>query len=160
MDRPTSTSQQYPWRLFWLLFTAAILSALSIIPIASDMLSAVITKVEVPKIPLPVLIAVGVVQNLAILAFAVWLGFEALAKPWSPRAAAGILGRPFRSQRRFELKNRTNTPVRFVHRHRGRNRIVDFLAGARASTSKPSLCHRSQAAGMETFRCLFLWRDL
>ncbi len=76
MDRPTSTSQQYPWRLFWLLFTAAILSALSIIPIASDMLSAVITKVEVPKIPLPVLIAVGVVQNLAILAFAVWLGLK------------------------------------------------------------------------------------
>lgn len=76
MARPTSTSQQYPWRLFWLLFTAAILSALSIIPLASDMLAAVVAKIEVPNIPLPLLIAVGVVQNLAILALIVWLGLK------------------------------------------------------------------------------------
>lgn len=76
MDRPTLTSQRYPWRLFWLLFTAAILSALSIIPLASDMLAAVVAKIEVPNIPLPLLIAVGVVQNLAILALIVWLGLK------------------------------------------------------------------------------------
>jgi membrane protease YdiL (CAAX protease family) len=76
MDRPPLTSQRYPWRLFWLLFTAAILSALSIIPLASDMLAAVVDKIEVPNIPLPLLIVVGVVQNLAILALIVWLGLK------------------------------------------------------------------------------------
>lgn len=59
-----------------MLFTAAILSALSVIPIAFDMRSAVIAKVEVPNIPLPLLLAVGVVQNLAILALIVWLGLK------------------------------------------------------------------------------------
>jgi membrane protease YdiL (CAAX protease family) len=76
MDQPTSSSQPYPWRLFWLLLIAAILSALSIIPIGSDMLAAMISKVEVPNIPLPVLIAAGVVQNVAILALIVWLGLK------------------------------------------------------------------------------------
>ncbi len=76
MDRPASSSQPYPWRLFWLLLTAAILSAVSIFPIASDMMGAAITKVEVPNIPLPLLIAAGVVQNLAILALIVWLGLK------------------------------------------------------------------------------------
>jgi membrane protease YdiL (CAAX protease family) len=76
VDHPASPSQAYPWRLFWLLFTAAILSALSIIPLASDMLGAVVAKIEVPNIPLPLLLAVGVVQNLAILALVVWLGLK------------------------------------------------------------------------------------
>lgn len=59
-----------------MLLIAAILSALSIIPIAFDMLDAVVAKIEVPNISLPLLLAVGVVQNLAILAFVVWLGLK------------------------------------------------------------------------------------
>lgn len=76
MDRSTSTSQQHPWRLFWLLFAAVFVSALSIIPIASDMRGAMMTKLELPNIPLIALIAVGVVQNLAILALILWLGLK------------------------------------------------------------------------------------
>jgi membrane protease YdiL (CAAX protease family) len=59
-----------------LLFAAVFVSALSIIPIASDMRGAMMTKLELPNIPLIVLIAVGVVQNLAILALIVWLGLK------------------------------------------------------------------------------------
>jgi membrane protease YdiL (CAAX protease family) len=59
-----------------LLLIAAIVSALAIIPIASDMRGAMITQLELPKIPLPLLIAVGTVQNLAILALIVWLGLK------------------------------------------------------------------------------------
>jgi len=40
------------------------------------MLAAMRSKVEVPNISLPLLIAVGVVQNLAILALVVWLGLK------------------------------------------------------------------------------------
>lgn len=76
MDHPATASQPYPWRLFWLLLIAAILSALSIIPIVADLLAAMIAKVEVPNVPLPLLIAVGAVQNLAILALIVGLGLK------------------------------------------------------------------------------------
>jgi len=40
------------------------------------MRSAMITQLELPNIPLPLLIAVGIVQNLAILALIVWLGLK------------------------------------------------------------------------------------
>ena len=76
MDQRTASIQPYPWRLFWLLLIAAIVSALAIIPIASEMRGAMITQLELPKIPLPLLIAVGIVQNLAILALIVWLGLK------------------------------------------------------------------------------------
>jgi membrane protease YdiL (CAAX protease family) len=59
-----------------LLFAAVFVSALSIIPIASDMRGAMMTKLELPNIPLIALIAVGVVQNLAILALILWLGLK------------------------------------------------------------------------------------
>src|SRR6185503_20458221 len=71
-----SSSRPYPWRLFWLLFTAGILGALAISPLAWDMLGGVVSKMERPNIPLPVLILVGVVQNLALFALVVWLGLK------------------------------------------------------------------------------------
>ena len=71
-----SSSQPYPWRLFWLLFTAGILAALAILPLASDMLGAALSKKELPNIPLPLLILIGAVQNLALFALVVWLGLK------------------------------------------------------------------------------------
>jgi len=99
VDQPTASSQPYPWRLFWLLLIAAIVSALSIIPIASDMRGAMITQLELPKIPLPLLLAVGIVQNLAILALIVWLGLKLsrslglrapLLESWVARAEVNV----------------------------------------------------------------------
>ena len=73
---PPSSSQPFPWRLFWLLFTAGILGALAISPLAWEMLGGVLSKMERPSIPLPLLILVGVVQNLALFALVVWLGLK------------------------------------------------------------------------------------
>lgn len=73
---PSSLPQAYPWRLFWLLFTAGILGALAISPFAWDLLGPVLSKMERPSVPLPVLILVGVVQNLALFALVVWLGLK------------------------------------------------------------------------------------
>jgi len=47
------TSESFPWRLFCLLFAAAILSALAILPIARDMMGVTLSKLELPPIPLP-----------------------------------------------------------------------------------------------------------
>ena len=71
-----SSSRPYPWCLFWLLFTAGILAALAILPLAWDMLGPVLSKMERPNIPLPLLILVGAVQNLALFALVVWLGLK------------------------------------------------------------------------------------
>ncbi len=76
MDVPSSTSEQFPWRLFWLLLAATILSTLAILPMASEMVGAALANVELPNIPLPLLILIGVVQNLALLALFVWLGLK------------------------------------------------------------------------------------
>jgi hypothetical protein len=76
MNVSPSTSEPFPWRLFWLLLTAAILSVLAIVPVASVIVSATLSKVELPQVPLPLLFLVGAVQNLAILALVVWLGLK------------------------------------------------------------------------------------
>lgn len=72
----SASRQAYPWRLYWVLFIAEVLAALAIIPIAQDMLGAVIVKMERPGIPLPLLILIGAVQNLALLAITLWLGLK------------------------------------------------------------------------------------
>jgi hypothetical protein len=68
--------QAYPWRLFWFLLVAEVLAALAIIPIAKEMLGAVLVKIERPAIPLPLLILIGAIQNLALLAITLWLGLK------------------------------------------------------------------------------------
>lgn len=76
MEVTASTSERFPWRLFWLLLTASVLSVLAILPIASDLAGATLAKLELPPVPIPLLVLVGVVQNLAILALVVWLGLK------------------------------------------------------------------------------------
>ena len=68
--------QPYPWRLFWFLLVAEVLAAVAIIPIAKDMLGAVVVKIERLAIPLPLLILIGAVQNLALLGITLWLGLK------------------------------------------------------------------------------------
>lgn len=71
-----TSPQPYPWRLFWVLLAAEVLAALAILPIARDMLGTMAAKLERPAVPLPILIALGVVQNLALLAITLWLGLK------------------------------------------------------------------------------------
>jgi hypothetical protein len=59
-----------------LLLIAATLAALCIIPLALDLRNAMTNLPEMPSIPLAVIVAMGTVQNLAILALMVWLGLK------------------------------------------------------------------------------------
>ncbi len=77
---PLDKSQRYPWRLFWLLFAADIFALLAVMPIALDILAVVSSRIPAPTIPIPVLILIGAVQNLALLALIVWLGLK-LSRP-------------------------------------------------------------------------------
>lgn len=75
MEHP-SQSQRYPWRLFWLLFVIGILGILAIIPIAIDLFGTVVQTAQAPPIPLPLLILIGVAQNLGMLAAMVFVGLK------------------------------------------------------------------------------------
>ncbi|HEV7683941.1 MAG TPA: CPBP family glutamic-type intramembrane protease [Pyrinomonadaceae bacterium] len=66
----------YPWRLFWLLFVGEALAILAVVPAGIELLGPFIAKQQLPNVPLPLLILVGVIQNLGLLAFTVWLGLK------------------------------------------------------------------------------------
>ena len=87
--------ESYPWRLFWFLLVAEVLAALAIIPLAKEMLGAVLVKVERPAIPLPLLILIGAVQNLALLAITLWLGLKLSRRLGLADAVTGILCRRY-----------------------------------------------------------------
>jgi membrane protease YdiL (CAAX protease family) len=75
MTSPT-VLKPYPWRLFWLLFAGEVLAVLAVVPVGIELLGPVISKQPLPNIPLPLLVLIGVIQNLALLAFTVWLGLK------------------------------------------------------------------------------------
>lgn len=74
-DVPKKT-QRFPWRLFWLLFVAGVLSVVASIPIAIDLFGPTIAAAPAPSIPFPVIVAIGVVQNLALLAAMIFVGLK------------------------------------------------------------------------------------
>lgn len=67
-------NRRYPWRLFWVLFVAAIMSALAIVPMALEVMLPAMQSAAPPPMPLPLLIVLGVVQNLSLLAIVVGVG--------------------------------------------------------------------------------------
>jgi membrane protease YdiL (CAAX protease family) len=69
---------QFPWRLFWLLFSAGVFAALGMIPFAFDLFGPIISSQPQPSqpLPLPFLIAIGVVQNLLLIAVMVFVGLK------------------------------------------------------------------------------------
>lgn len=69
-------SQRFRWQLFWLLLLIGILGALAIIPIAIDLFGSVIRTAQAPPLPLPVVVLLGVVQNLILLAVMVFVGLK------------------------------------------------------------------------------------
>lgn len=69
--------QQFPWRLFWVLYGAGILSALAIIPIAVELFGSTISsQSQSPPLPFPIIIVIGVVQNLILLAAMIFVGLK------------------------------------------------------------------------------------
>lgn len=74
-DVPQQT-QRFPWRLFWLLFVAGVLGVLAIVPIAIDLFGPIIAAAPEQSIPFPFLVAIGAVQNLALLAAMIFVGLK------------------------------------------------------------------------------------
>src|SRR5215203_2859382 len=72
----SSQTSRFSWQLFWTVFGAAVLSALAAIPMAFDLLREKLASVELPAVPLPLLIAIGVIQNLALLGLMVAVGLK------------------------------------------------------------------------------------
>jgi hypothetical protein len=57
----------FSWRLFWILFAAAILGVIAFVPAALDIFGPVLRSAQRPAIPLPLLIALGAIQNLTLI---------------------------------------------------------------------------------------------
>lgn len=75
----SQSQQKFPWRLFWLLFIAAVFSALAIIPFALDVFGPIISAQQQsspPPLPLPFIIAIGVVQNLLLIGVMIFVGLK------------------------------------------------------------------------------------
>ena len=72
------SSQQFPWRLFWLLFIAGVFSAVAMIPFAIDLFGQALSSQTQTStsLPLPVIIAIGIVQNLLLIAGMIFVGLK------------------------------------------------------------------------------------
>jgi membrane protease YdiL (CAAX protease family) len=69
-------ASRFSWPLFWILFGAAVLSILAIIPMALELVRGMVPVAQLPPIPLPLLVLIGTVQNLALLALFVGVGLK------------------------------------------------------------------------------------
>jgi len=68
------TSRGYPWRVFWLLLFAAVAGVGAAAPMALEVLRPLVQNAERPPLPLPLIIVIGVVQNVALLATVTGVG--------------------------------------------------------------------------------------
>ena len=67
---------KFPWRVFWVLLIAALAGAAAAVPMILETFLPVMQKAPRPSIPLPLLIAVGVAQNLILLSVVIWVGLS------------------------------------------------------------------------------------
>jgi membrane protease YdiL (CAAX protease family) len=72
--------QPFSWRLFWVLFIAALLGVAGMVPMALELFEPMLREAQLPPIPLPLLILIGLVQNLTLLGLFVGLGLLFSAK--------------------------------------------------------------------------------
>jgi len=70
----------FSWRLFWGLFVAALIGIAGIIPAALQIFGSTFDRTQLPVIPLPVIITLGVIQNLVLLGLFVGLGLKLSSK--------------------------------------------------------------------------------
>jgi len=69
-------ASRFSWRSFWILFGAAIFGVLAAVPMGLELFGPMLAKAEPPPIPLPLVILIGTVQNLALLGLFVGLGLK------------------------------------------------------------------------------------
>ena len=80
MNDHLSKPPEFSWQLFWILFVAALIGIAGIIPAALQMFGSLFDRVQLPAIPLPVIIALGIIQNLVLLVLFVGLGLKLSGK--------------------------------------------------------------------------------
>jgi membrane protease YdiL (CAAX protease family) len=80
MNAELGQPSRFSWRLFWILFVAAVLSALAVLPMAFELLGSALDQAQMPAVPLPLLILIGAIQNLALLGLIVGLGLRLSSK--------------------------------------------------------------------------------
>jgi membrane protease YdiL (CAAX protease family) len=71
---------RFSWRLFWILFAAAVVGIVAIVPFALELIRPILAQVPPSPIPIPLAIVIGAVQNLALLALFVGVGLRLSAK--------------------------------------------------------------------------------
>jgi len=90
MDTHLSGRLGFSWRLFWILFTAAIVGILGIVPAGIELFGPKLSQTPLP-LPLPIIILLGAIQNLALLGLFVGIGLKlsgqlgfgsSLIRPW------------------------------------------------------------------------------
>ena len=64
------------FKLFWILFGAAVFGLLAVIPMGSELIAGMLRQVQLPPIPIPLLLLIAAVENLALFALMVWLGLK------------------------------------------------------------------------------------
>lgn len=75
IDRLDSASPDtFPWRLFWLLLIAAIAGVGAAIPLVLEIFQPLIQSGQPLPLSLPIIIAVGIAQNLILLGVAIGVG--------------------------------------------------------------------------------------
>jgi hypothetical protein len=78
-DESTSANQterqrKFPWRVFWLLLFASLAGAAAAIPLALEIFRSLIQSAPQPTGPLPLLVVVGVAQNLVLFGLLIGVG--------------------------------------------------------------------------------------
>ena len=90
MNTTLSGRLGFSWRLFWILFIAAIVGILAIVPAGIELFGPKFSQTPLP-LPLPIIILLGAIQNLALLGLFVGLGLKlsgqlgfgsSIIRPW------------------------------------------------------------------------------
>jgi len=66
--------RKFPWRVLWLLLIATLVGAAAAIPFALEVFRPMVETAPPPLVPLPVLVVIGVVQNLILFAVVIGVG--------------------------------------------------------------------------------------
>ena len=70
----TERPRRFPWRVFWLLLFASLAGAGAAIPLVLEIFRPLIQSAPRPAVPLPLLVVVGVAQNLVLFGLLIGVG--------------------------------------------------------------------------------------
>src|SRR5258706_8333077 len=74
MTANTQPSKRFPWRVLWLLLIASLAGAAAAIPLALEIFRPLVQSAPPPTIPIPLLVVIGVAQNLLLFSVLIGVG--------------------------------------------------------------------------------------